>query len=186
MGILPGCSGRRTPKDDEPKHFSRRAAEAAEDPGGAEIRRVSRDRSFPGSARRPLPASPRKIRFSLRALPACAWHLSASRTRQAGADRRLCVSNCNTWGERTLPNRNDRQATEMTETTTGSQGSPYRADEHGGGGGSRTPVREPVSKGFYMHSRRFESRRREISSAGVSTASPLFFILPAPGQNRPA
>jgi len=34
---------------------------------------------------------------SLRALPACAWHLSASRTRQAGADRRLCVSNCNTW-----------------------------------------------------------------------------------------
>ena len=84
---------------DEPKHFSRRAAEAAEDPGGAEIRRVLGDRSFSGSARRPLPASPRKIRFSLRALPACARHLSASRTRQAGADRRLCVSNCNTWDE---------------------------------------------------------------------------------------
>ena len=73
----------------EPKRFSRRVAEAAEDPEVAEIRRVLRDRSFSGSARLALPASPRKIRFSLRALPACAWH----------ADRRLCVSNCNTWVE---------------------------------------------------------------------------------------
>jgi len=53
---------------------------------------VSRLRQAP-SAR----LAPKNQGVSLRALPACAWHLSASRTRQAGADRRLCVSNCNTW-----------------------------------------------------------------------------------------